>query len=58
MSYNPDYDDHQALLLKAHEIELKKLKKEEKELKKMKDNVIKMSWKEIEVIKGETQRII
>lgn len=49
MSYNPDYDDHQKLLLKAHEIELKKLKREEKELRKLKDSVPKMSWKEIEV---------
>jgi len=47
-SYNPDYDDHQALLLKAHEAELKKLQKEEKELKKLKESVQKMTWKQIE----------
>lgn len=48
-SYNPEYDDHQRLLLKAHEVELKKLKKEEKELKKWTHNIEKMSWREIEV---------
>lgn len=49
MSYNPEYDDHQRLLIQAHEAELKKLKKEEKELKKLTTSVNKMSWKEIEV---------
>ncbi|KAM9323945.1 ribosome biogenesis protein NOP53 [Gastrophryne carolinensis] len=29
-SYNPTFESHQALLLKAHELELKKLKEEEK----------------------------
>ncbi|XP_043918730.1 ribosome biogenesis protein NOP53 [Protopterus annectens] len=29
-SYNPTFESHQALLLKAHEVELKKLKEEEK----------------------------
>jgi hypothetical protein len=48
-SYNPDFDDHQQLLLKAYEIELKKLKREEKELKKLKNNVQKMTWQQIEV---------
>jgi nucleolar protein 53 len=51
-SYNPDIEDHQELLLKAHLIELEKLKKEEKELKKLKESVKKMSWNEIEVRKN------
>ncbi|XP_075692342.1 ribosome biogenesis protein NOP53 [Rhinoderma darwinii] len=29
-SYNPSYESHQTLLLKAHEVEVKKLKEEEK----------------------------
>lgn len=48
-SYNPDYDDHQNLLLKAHLIELEKLKKEQKEMRKKTNNIKKMSWDEIEV---------
>ena len=49
MSYNPDYDEHQDLLLKAHTVELKKLEAEQKLMKKLTDNVKKLSWKEIEV---------
>jgi nucleolar protein 53 len=48
-SYNPDYDDHQDLLLKAHLVELKKLKQEEKLMRQMAANAKKMSWQEIEV---------
>jgi nucleolar protein 53 len=48
-SYNPDYDDHQDLLLRAHLVELKKLNDEEKLLRRLKDNVKKKSWAEIEV---------
>ncbi|CAF0745882.1 unnamed protein product [Brachionus calyciflorus] len=47
-SYNPDYDDHQELLLKAHLIELEKLKQEQKEMKKFTNTVKKMSWDAIE----------
>jgi nucleolar protein 53 len=49
-SYNPDYDDHQDLLLKAYEIELKRLKEEQKLIRKMTENVKKLSWDEIETI--------
>lgn len=48
-SYNPDYDEHQALLLKAHEIELKKLEDEKKLMRRLTVSVKKMSWDEIEV---------
>lgn len=48
-SYNPDYDDHQNLLLRAHLIELEKLKKEQKEMRKQTNNIKKMSWDQIEV---------
>ncbi|RNA22811.1 glioma tumor suppressor candidate region protein 2 [Brachionus plicatilis] len=47
-SYNPDYDDHQDLLLRAHLIELEKLKKEQKEMRKKTNHIKKMSWDEIE----------
>lgn len=49
-SYNPDYDDHQALLLKAHLTELEKLREEQKQLRRFTSNLKKMSWTEIEAI--------
>ena len=49
-SYNPDYDDHQDLLMRAHLVELKKLKEEEEKLmRKLTVSVRKMSWAELEV---------
>ena len=48
-SYNPDYDDHQDLLMRAHLVELKKLKEEEKLMRKLTVSVKKMSWAELEV---------
>jgi hypothetical protein len=48
-SYNPDYDEHQDLLLQAHMVELKKLNDEQKLLRRLKDNLKKKSWQEIEV---------
>lgn len=47
-SYNPDYDEHQELLLKAHTIELEKLKKEQREMRRLTNTVKKMTWNEIE----------
>lgn len=47
-SYNPDYDDHQDLLLKAHTIELAKLKEEQKLVRRLQRNAKKMSWPELE----------
>lgn len=47
-SYNPDYDDHQALLLKAHLVELKKLKEEQKLMRRLALSAKKMSWVELE----------
>lgn len=49
MSYNPDYDDHQDLLLKAHLVELQKLQEEQKLMRKLAKQAKKMSWAEIEV---------
>lgn len=49
MSYNPDYDDHQSLLLEAHVIELQKLQEEQKLMRRMQANAKKLSWTEIEV---------
>ena len=54
MSYNPDYDDHQDLLLQAHLVELKKLQDEQKLMRRLKDNLSKMSWQEIEVTKKKS----
>jgi nucleolar protein 53 len=48
MSYNPDYDDHQELLLQAYLVELKKLRDEQKLMHRLKGNLKKMTWKEIE----------
>jgi len=48
-SYNPDFDDHQALLLKAHEVELKKLKEEQKLMRRLAASAKKMSWADLEV---------
>ena len=48
-SYNPDYDDHQDLLMKAHLVELKKLQEEQKLMRKLALHAKKMSWAEIEV---------
>jgi nucleolar protein 53 len=50
-SYNPDYDDHQDLLMKAHLVELKKLQEEQKLMRKLALHAKKMSWAEIEVDK-------
>lgn len=47
-SYNPDYDDHQALLLKAHTVELKKLQEEQKFIRRLRRNARKMTWQEME----------
>lgn len=47
-SYNPDYEDHQALLLEAHTIELKKLQEEQKLMRRLAKNAKKMSWSEME----------
>ena len=47
-SYNPDYDDHQELLLKAHLVELKKLQEEQKLMRRLARNAKKMSWAEME----------
>jgi len=49
-SYNPDYDGHQDLLMKAHLVELKKLKEEQKLMRKLALHAKKMSWAEIERI--------
>lgn len=49
-SYNPDYDDHQDLLLKAHLAELKKLQDEQKLMRKLATHAKKISWAEIEVL--------
>ena len=48
-SYNPDYDDHQDLLLKAHVIELQRLQEEQKLMRKLTVSVKKMSWDQLEV---------
>jgi nucleolar protein 53 len=48
-SYNPDYDDHQELLLQAHVIELKKLQDEQRLMRKLALHAKKMSWAEMEV---------
>jgi nucleolar protein 53 len=48
-SYNPDYDDHQALLLKAHLVELKKLKDDQKLMRRLAASAKKMSWNDMEV---------
>jgi nucleolar protein 53 len=47
-SYNPTFEDHQALLLKAHELELVKLKKEQKLMRSTDAKMTKMSAQEIE----------
>jgi nucleolar protein 53 len=49
-SYNPDYDDHQDLLMQAHLAELKKLNDEQKLLRRLRENLKKKSWQEIEVL--------
>ena len=48
-SYNPDYDEHQDLLLKAHLIELQRLQDEQKLMRKLTVSVKKMSWDQLEV---------
>ncbi len=50
MSYNPTYEEHQALLEKAHNIELEKLKKEERLIRNHDAKIPKMSHKQIEDI--------
>jgi nucleolar protein 53 len=47
-SYNPTYEDHQDLLLKAHLVELEKLKKEEKLMRNMDAKIPKMTEEQIE----------
>lgn len=47
-SYNPTYEDHQALLMKAHEIELAKLKKEQKLIRSTDAKMSKMTAADIE----------
>ena len=57
-SYNPDYDDHQDLLMRAHLIELQKLKEEEKLMRKLTVSVKKMSWEELEVSLQKKKQIL
>lgn len=47
-SYNPTYEDHQELLLKAHMVELEKLKKEEKIIRNLDAKIPKMTHDQIE----------
>lgn len=47
-SYNPTYEDHQDLLLKAHLVELEKLKKEEKIMRSLDAKIPKMTQEQIE----------
>lgn len=48
MSYNPSYEDHQELLLKAHLIELDKLRKEEKRIRNLDSKIPRMTAGDIE----------
>ena len=48
MSYNPDFDEHQELLLKAHLIEVRKLKEEQRDMRRLTICAKRMSWDAIE----------